>query len=56
MAIICSKCNSKRIEIREDKDKVLGYAFTNPIYAKLYICKDCAHTWNEEDEKNKPKE
>jgi len=52
MAITCSECGAgfDRLEVREDKDKTVGYAAGKPIYAKMYICKDCTNQWTEGEE------
>lgn len=49
MPISCSECGAsfKRIEVRENRDKPVGYAAGKPVYAKMYICKDCTNTWTE---------
>ncbi len=46
----CTKCGSRRMDTGVDKDKIAGYQFTTPIYAKRYTCKDCAHAWTEGEE------
>ena len=50
MSRACTKCGSRRLVVGEDKNKPVGYAFTNPIYAKRYTCKDCGHAWTEGEE------
>lgn len=52
MAITCSECGAgfDRLEVREDKDKTVGYAAGKPIYAKMYVCKDCTNQWTEGEE------
>lgn len=50
----CPKCGSRRLIIGEDKSKPVGYAFTSPIYAKQFTCKECTNVWNEGEEGSKP--
>lgn len=38
--VICPKCDSKRINVVEDKNKILAYA-PSIVYAKKHVCSQC---------------
>ncbi|MBD3189975.1 MAG: hypothetical protein GF308_05005 [Candidatus Heimdallarchaeota archaeon] len=47
MPYTCPKCGSGNIKEVEDKSNVLGYAGHNPIYAKIKVCRECGHRFDE---------
>jgi C4-type Zn-finger protein len=45
--IICPMCQAvgKNIRETEDRDKILYYSGSIPMYAKKYVCKSCGYNW-----------
>ncbi len=46
----CPNCGSTSIKEEVDKTKIIGYSLHDPIYAKVFVCKNCTHRWKPGEE------